>query len=101
MIINNKKITKIIGPVNIHILQPINNDFPVIILFSDLHYFPNEKQDIELKKNEYKLYGDDFLSLLNDSKYKIDIFLEHGYSINLNEWKNINHKPDEKEYLLD
>lgn len=99
MIINNKKIDKLIGPVNIHILKPNNNNFPILILLSDLHYFPSDIKNLELKENDYKVYDDKFLSLLNNSKYKIDIFLEQGDIINLKEQKIKNNK-DESDYLI-
>jgi hypothetical protein len=85
MIINNNKIKTLIWPINIYVLKPNYDNFPVIILFADLHYSNKDVKNYNLKNNEYKVYDDKFLSLLDNSKYKIDIFLEQWHVINLKE----------------
>ena len=83
MIINKKQIKTLIGPTNIIILKPKIITLPVIILMSDNYNDHKELKDFKLGINDYKVYDDKFLSLLNNSKYKVDIFFNQIFSIDL------------------
>ncbi len=63
MIINNKRIKTLIWPVKIYILQPILDNYLIIILLTNEPYFNNGIENYKLKKDEYKVDDDDFLSL--------------------------------------
>jgi len=82
LILNNKKIKYISGPVSFSILTPINNNnnFPIIILFGDIHYSSKYMcKHCNIKNNCYNLY-DKIIDLFNNISNKnnmVDIYLEH------------------------
>jgi hypothetical protein len=83
MIINKQKINTLIGPTNIIILKPKIKTLPVIILMANNYNDHKELKNFKLDINDYKVYDDKFLSLLNNSKYKVDIFFSQFLSIDL------------------
>ena len=96
MIINKKQIKTLIGPTNIIILKPKIITLPVIILMSDNYNDHKELKDFKLGINDYKVYDDKFLSLLNNSKYKVDIFFNQIFSIDLKNQKEFNNVNSEE-----
>ena len=82
LILNKNKIKYISGPVSFSLLTPINNNFPIIILFGDIHYSSKNicKKCIS-NHNCYNLH-DDIINIFNNisnENNKIDIYLEHDF----------------------
>ncbi len=71
LIINDKNIKFLSGPNRMYYLVS-NMDYPSLILFGDVHGSDKNQCD----ENEYKLYSDEFLKLLDDLPYGVNLFVE-------------------------
>ena len=95
LILDNKPITSITGPINLNILKPemsFHKEFnaPIFILFGDQHhskehFCTNCTCETNIQKPCcYKIFSDDFLKILDnvgsDPKYPVDFSIEGGLS---------------------
>jgi hypothetical protein len=84
--INDTIIKRISGPVSLTILEPIEENLPLIMLFGDVHFSNSYLcENCNHSVNCYDIQDNDFLKLFDElariKNLNIDFNLEHGFDI--------------------
>lgn len=82
MQIGDEIIENLSGPVNFTLLKPKNINYPIIILFGDVHDGSNEGQ-CTCKNRCYKIYSVDFLKILDSlskDNHPVDLYFESFFT---------------------